>query len=88
MNQSNIHVPDILSLQEGTPISGKVLREWIQYQIDNHTSKEILARNMARYFSMDDESYYILIHDHYQSCITWNRYLIKKVRGVAKHEKC
>ena len=50
---------NILSYKSGTLFSGKEIKEWIRYQIENETSHYKEAVDMQRYDVLDEARYYI-----------------------------
>ena len=51
---------NILSYKKWTPISGKEIKEWIRYNLENETSHSKTAKKMEKYLNIDDNTMYFL----------------------------
>ena len=58
---------NILSFQSNTKIKGKIIKNWIQYNINNKTSHTREAIKMLKYLNINDNKYYYVRKGDYQA---------------------
>ena len=68
---------NILSYAPGTKFTGKEIKEWIRYNTENKTSHSVEARNMVKYFDIDDNGYYTVCRGTYQA--SWRTFCVMRV---------
>ena len=56
-----------LSYQPGTKFSGKILNDWLSFQIANHGSHEKIAQKIDKHFILKDNRVYELVYIQYHS---------------------
>ena len=75
---------NILSFSPGTAIKGKVIKEWINYHINNQTSHTKDAMRMKKYLDIDDDSLYTISKGNYMA--SERSFMVKKVTFIpARH---
>ena len=70
---------NILSYKLGSVFSGKEIKEWINYHLENKTSHTKQALYLKRFLNINDENHYMLYKDGYPSSETYNEYYFKKI---------
>lgn len=73
------HGKNILSYKLGTVFTGKEIKEWIQFHLDNRTYRSSVARDMKKYLNIPDEGKYVLHKDEYWASESYGQYLVRKV---------
>ena len=69
---------NLLSYQHGIKFTGREIKEWIQYQIDNKTSHYKEAMHMKKYDNITDDVLYCIDKGRYEASerdfliIRWN----------------
>lgn len=80
---------NILSYPVGTVFSGKIIKEWITYNLGNETSHTKQAKQMKRFLNIDDDGDYMYVREVYPSSA--GKHLFVKVnkppKGYEKKEK-
>ena len=67
---------NILSYKLGTIFSGREIKEWIKYHIENQTSKTNIAKRMMKYLNIADNEKYYLSKGNYLSSASFNEYIV------------
>lgn len=62
---------NILSLKDGTLLLGSEIKEWISYNIENHTSHYSNAMHMQKYLNIVDDKKYCICKGNYQESERW-----------------
>ena len=71
---------NILSYKLGTSFSGKEIKDWIRYNIENNTSHFKIAFKMRGYLeTLDDDAVYVLYKDNYSSCASYDDYFARRI---------
>lgn len=69
---------NLLTYKIGSVFTGKEIKEWIQFQLDNDTAYKKYAQEMTNYSSLlEDDKKYKLIHGIYQ--VEDNNYLFTEI---------
>lgn len=71
---------NIISYKIGTKFSGKEIKEWINYHINNKTSHTKQAQCMKKFLNLKDDEVYILCKENYSSCSSYGAYYFIKWR--------
>ncbi len=75
---------NIISYKLGTSFTGREIKEWLQYHLTHETSKTKYAKQMARFLSVKDEEWYILMKDGYTSSETYGEYYFARDKRLEK----
>lgn len=75
---------NILSYKLGTVFTGKEIKEWIQFQLDNETYRSSVARDMKKYLNISDEGKYVLYKDEYWASASYGQYLVRRVDKASR----
>lgn len=73
---------NILSYPIGTVFSGKTIKEWITYNLENETSHTKQAKQMKRFLNIDDDGDYMYVREAYPSSA--GKHLFVKVNKPPK----
>ena len=70
---------NIISYKLGTRFTGREIKDWIQYHLDNETSHTKVANTMRDYLNrLEDDVMYYLYKENYKSSENYNEYLVKR----------
>lgn len=78
--KKSTRMKNILSYKLGTSFSGKEIKDWIRYNIENNTSRAKIAYKMKGYLeTLEDDVMYVLYKDNYSSCASYEDYFVKRI---------
>ena len=78
------HGKNILSYKLGTVFTGKEIKQWIQFHLDNRTYRSSVARNMKKCLNISDEGKYVLYKDEYWASANYGQYLVRRVDKASR----
>ena len=71
---------NILSCIRGTVFTGKEIKDWINWHVNNESSKSHIARQLAKYDNIDDDALYTIGKGDYRSSNSYNKFIIMRYR--------